>query len=290
MYCFMDAAGRYSHSKDAPLVFAAVGMRSSAVNMIRESLIASAGPGLRKWSDPANNLESAKAVFRLIAKRQLYGAVNIIWKTSPAWERYHKAGQEIYDKGVRRSQEALPYAKSMATMKIHLFGDIMADLYGHILGLNRHLFPQDSKQLQLATVTAVFDSDVQGQASQDMFKNVMESQKELPKTEKETGIRTEFKVSIKTEEEEPLLLLPDYLAGFYYSKRVYGITLGNERSDLLKAVEPAVSKWPPACLRMREGDFNEEYLLESNVFDHVLPKKRRDELLAQFHSGSPDEL
>jgi hypothetical protein len=285
----MDVAGRYSHSKDTPLVFAAVGMRSSAVSMIRESLIASAGAGLRKWSNPSGNAESAKAVFRLIAKRQLYGAVNIIWKTSPAWDRYHDTGQELYDEGVRRSQEAMPYAKSMATMKIHLFGDIMADLYGHILGLNRHLLPQDGKQLQLVTVTAVFDSDIQGQACRDMFENVMGAQKELPRTEKETGIRTEFKISIKTEEEEPLLLLPDYLAGLYYSKRVYGTTLENERSDLLKAVEPVVSKWPSTCLRMREGDFNEEYLLEPNVFDHVLPKKRRDELLKQLHPSSLDE-
>jgi hypothetical protein len=97
--CFLDAAGRYSHSKEAPLVFAAVGMWSSEVDEVRESLIAATKSEPRKWSDTKQDAKHAKAVFRLIAKRQLYGVVHIIWKNTEKWDRYHEDGQTIYNKG-----------------------------------------------------------------------------------------------------------------------------------------------------------------------------------------------
>ena len=165
----------------------------------------------------------------------------------------------------------------------------MADLYGHILGRNRHLLRKENTALQIVTMTAVFDSDIQGQANQDMFKTVIQSLNELPKTEQATGIRSEFKVSIKTEQEEPLLLLPDHLAGYYYSQRVYGETTDNDRRNILHAVEPAIAKWPPTCYRLLEGPFKEEYLLDRNVFDHVLPKKQREELLRQLAGSASSQ-
>lgn len=277
--CFLDAGGRYSHSKDAPLVFAGVGMWSSAVDRVREALLASVPSGLRKWSETEGDVNISKAIFRLMAKRQLYGSVNVIWKTGPAWDRYHQAGQVIYEKGAKKAQEAIPYAKPMATLKIHLFGDVMADLYGHMLGRNRHLLPKNKVPLQNVSVTAVIDSDVHGEVNQRVFKNVLERANDLPNTEHETGIRTEFNVFLKTEQEEPLLYLADHLAGVFYSKRAYGTTSGNDRASLIRAAESAISKWPTTCLRLREGVFDDNYLLEDSVFDHVLPRKKREELL-----------
>jgi len=172
----------------------------------------------------------------------------------------------------------MPYAKPMATLKVHLFGDIMADLYGHIMGRNRHLLRKNGLSLQMVTVTAVFDSDVHGQVNQKIFKDVMEAANDLPKTERETGIRREFQISIKTEQEEPLLYLADHLAGLYYSKRVYGSNVENNRISIINAVDSAISKWPPTCLRVREGPFEDEYLLEDTVFDQVLPKRKRGSL------------
>lgn len=282
--CFLDAAGRYSHNENTPLVFAAIGMRSSDVDRARDALIACTPFGIKKWSKDDGT--TAKAIFRLIGKRQLYGAVNIIWKNTPAWERYHKTGQEIYAKGVKNSQEHIPFAKSMATLKIHLFGDILADLYGHIMGRNRHLLKKGTLPKQSVTVTAVCDSDVHGELNQKIFKDVLEASNELPKTESETGIRTAFNVVLKTEEEEPLLYLPDHLAGFHYSRTAYEGEGKNDRGSTLDAVVALISKWPPPCLRLREEPFEDEYLLEKSVFDHVLPKKKRDQLLLQLKESS----
>lgn len=277
--CFLDVAGRYSHTKDTPLVLAAIGMWSSAVDAVRDSLTTIIKSDFGKWSNPTKDAEIEKAIFRLIAKRQLYGHVEIIWKESPEWEVYHEEGQQIYEKGVRNSQEAIPYAKPMNTLKLQLFGSVMAKLWGHILGLNRYRLPPRSGPLHSVTVTGVFDSDIQGQTNQEIFRTVIEGVDELPRAEEETGIRTLFKVSIKTEQEEPLLLLADHLAGYYYSRKVYGGGLDNDRREMLHAVEPIVEKWPSYCHRVMEGPFKEEYWLKPDVFDYVIPKKQREALL-----------
>jgi len=109
--CFLDVAGRYSHTKDTPLVFAAIGMWSSEVDAVRDSLTTILKSDIGKWSDSTKDPENTKAVFRLIAQRPLCGRIEIIWKESPEGKVFHEEGQEIYEKGVRNSQEALPYAK-----------------------------------------------------------------------------------------------------------------------------------------------------------------------------------
>lgn len=105
---------------------------------------------------------------------------------------------------------------------------------------------------------------------------------ELPQTEEATGIRTIFSPSISTEQNEPLLLLPDHLAGFYYSKKMYGKGLENNRENILDALEPILDKWPSECFRVFEYHFGEKYLLHHEVFDHALPKKQREAFLSEL--------
>ena len=282
MTCFLDVSGRYSHSKEAPLVFAAVGMWSSAVDEVRESLLTAMKSEPRKWSDSGDDADHVKAAVRLIAKRQLYGIVHIIWKDTEKWDLYHQTGQAIYDKGVKNAQEAMTYAKPMATLKLHLFGIVLADLYGHILHQNKYRLKPKSNGLRSVTVTGVFDSDIQGDKNQEIFRRIMGGVTDLPKTEKATGIRTTFSPFISTEQDEPLLLLPDHLAGFYYSKKMYGKGLENSRKDLLHVLEPILEKWPSECFRVFEYHFGEEYLLDPEVFDYVLPEKQREAFLSEL--------
>ena len=67
-------------------------------------------------------------------------------------------------------------------------------------------------------VTAVFDSDIQGEIIQRVWKNVFPKlEREMKQTRERLRISPKIKLEIKTEQEEPLLLLADYLAGYYYS-------------------------------------------------------------------------
>lgn len=54
---FIDAAGRYSHSKAVPIVFAGIVVETKAVNEIRESLLTAAAGHLYKMVQWSRNSE-----------------------------------------------------------------------------------------------------------------------------------------------------------------------------------------------------------------------------------------
>lgn len=280
---FLDVGGRYSHSKETPIVFAAVAVETKAVDEVRESLLAAVKGSLDKWAKSQSGHEGAKSIFRLLAKRQLYWVVRIIWKDTPEWDRYFTAGQQLYDKGVKSAQEPMSYAKPMNTFKLHQFGLVSAELLGFYLRQHRNRLPTKGMPDQQITVTGIFDSDIQGQTNQEMCQKVFAGiQGGLPNTVQATRVKPDFNVSIKTEQEEPLLLLADHIAGYFYSRGAYGLPEENNWGGFLSAIEPLVEKVPACCRKIIEEHFQDEYLLPSTTFDHVLPKKERDAVLEKL--------
>ena len=277
---FLDAAGRYSHSKETPIVFSAVGMKTKNVDEVRKSLMAATKGNCLKWSESEGNHEMAKAIFRILAKRQLLWIARIICKNTPEWDRYFEDGQKLYDKCVKNAQEAASYAKPMNTFKLHQFGLASADLLGVYLGRHTHWLPRSDRPIQRISVNVVFDSDIHGETNRKICQNVFEGlEGDLPETVQATRIEPHFKVSISTEQAEPLLLLPDHMAGYLYSRKTYGVSDENVRRDLLTAVEPLFTQVPLPCYKIIEQNFQEEYLLPPTTFDHVLPKREREALL-----------
>ncbi len=100
---FLDAAGR-SHSKETPIVFSAVAIVAKAVDEVRESLLIVTKGSLVKWSKSEASHEAARAIFRLLAKRQLFWVVRIIWKNTPEWDHYFEDGNQLYEKCVKNAQ------------------------------------------------------------------------------------------------------------------------------------------------------------------------------------------
>ena len=171
----------------------------------------------------------------------------------------------------------------MATFKLHQFGLASADLLGFYLGRHLGKLPRKDGPLQSISVTTVHDSDIQGEANQQVFRDVLNGiQGNLPQTIQATRIKPLFDALIKTEEEEPLLMLPDYIAGYLYSRKAYGLTVGNDKTNLLTAVEALYEQIPKGCYHQREEQFREKYLLPPSTFDHALPKKEREALLEEL--------
>lgn len=276
---FLDAAGRYSHSKETPIVFAGVALETTAIEEVRESLLTITKGNLAKWSADDLRPDTARAVFWLLAKRQLFWLVRIIWKNTPEWDSYFEYGEKLYQKAVKNAQEAAPYAKPMNTFKLHQFGLASADLLGFYMGRHRRKLPPKDGPVESISVTTIHDSDIHGQVNQQVFRDVLNGiQGDLPRTILATRIKPVFDALIKTEEEEPLLLLPDYIAGYLYSRKAYGLADGNDKANLLTAVEALYEQIPKGCYHLLEEQFREKYLLPPTTFDHVLPKKERDAL------------
>lgn len=271
-------------------MFAAVAVETKAVEGLRASLLSVTKGHLAKWSTDNFHVGTARAIFRLLAKRQLFWLVRVIWKNTPEWDSYFEAGERLYQKAVKNAQEAAPYAKPMATFKLHQFGLASAELLGFYLKRHPRNRPQWNESIQSITVKTVHDSDIQGEVNQEVFLNVLNGiQGDLPQTVQETRIKPIFDALIKTEEEEPLLLLPDFVAGYHYSLKAYGRDIGNEKSERITAVQTLYEKIPNDCYYMREEQFGDKYLLPETTFDHVLPKKEREALReALFGMNAPN--
>lgn len=276
---FIDAGGRYSHSKEVPIVFAGLVVETQDVNEIRDSLLMAANGPLCKWSNVKETKECARVIFRLLCERQMIGVVRIVWKNTPEWDQYFIEGQCLYEKAVQKAQKPMPYAKPMATFKLHQFGCVCADLIGFFAKRHLHRLPKKYSPIQPVEVTAVFDSDIQGETNQRVCKIVFaQVEQEMKQTRKQLRISPNIKSEIKTEQEEPLLLLADYLAGYHYSRLAYKSQQENDWIKLLTAVRPMVNKLPTHCHRVTEEQFGEEYLLTPQSFDGILPKKERGEI------------
>lgn len=267
---FIDAAGRYSHSKAVPIVFAGIVVETKAVNEIRESLLTAAAGHLYKWSNGVETQKCASTVFRLIAKRRLLFVVRIVWKNTPEWDEYFLQGQRLYETGVRKEQRALSFAKPMAIFKVHQFGKVCGDLIGFFARKHRHRLPQKESPIQPIEVTAVFDSDIQGasnrQICKDVFANAVTQIKEIPRR---LRIMPNIKPEIMTEQEEPLLILADYLAGYHYSRLAYDKEKEKNWVAVLSATTPMVKRLPLDCQYILDEPFREKYSIPSHAFDQI---------------------
>lgn len=276
---FLDAAGRYSHTKETPIVLCAVGMQTKNVQEIRKCLLKATDGKLVKWSDSEGNAETTHDIFRLLVERKVIWTAQIIWKSTPEWDHYFEEGDRLYKKCVNIAQEAAPYAKPMYIFKLQQFGGASANLLGHYLNRHRLLLPRQNRPVQRITVNAVFDSDIQGETNQKMCQNLFAAlEGDLPQSVQATRISPHFKVSITSEQAEPLLMLPDHIGGYLYSTKTYGHSEQNLRRDFLNAVKPFFEQIPPELYKVNEQAFREAYLLPSNTFDNVLPKKQMEAL------------
>jgi hypothetical protein len=104
-----------------------------------------------------------------MVKRQIAGVVTVVRKESAEWDRYWEAGQILYEKGVKKLQEALPYAKPATTLKFHLYCIAIGQLLGFHFFRNKHLLPKDRLQPLGLAITAICDSDIQGERNIQVF-------------------------------------------------------------------------------------------------------------------------
>lgn len=256
--------------KDVPIVFAGIAIESKAVEEIRESLLTSASGSLCKWSDEQQTRESVSTIFRLLGKRQLLAVVRIVWKDTDEWDRYFAEGQRLYEKGVRLAQRASPFAKPMATFKLHQIAITSKALLDFFAKRNRHRLPHREEPIQPLKVTIVVDSDIQGEDNLQVCTDIFErADPEIHRRPEQIRISPRYKIEIKTEQDEPLLLLADYLAGYHYSRVAYQTQKDPFWTSRLEGINSLVSKVPINCHHVTEEDFREEYFLPADVFDDL---------------------
>ena len=267
-----------------------IAIESGKVDEIREALSIIMGGSAFKWESAYQDIPKAKKIFRLMVKRQLTADVLVIQKTQPKWDEYLKEGEKLYQTGVTKAQEAVPYAKPLETLRQDLYARAIGRLTGlHLRHYKKPLLSSRVVEPFTIQINVICDSDFQGR-NKEVFQQIIENMRNLPQTREAFNILPTFDVDIKAEEDEPLLLLPDFLAGYEYSKVTYGEGTENTWHELLMAIKPIYSQWSGHSLVSDQKPYELDYPISQNTFDRVMPRKDREKLLSSVQDMVDTEL
>ena len=168
----------------------------------------------RKWGD-IDNTSATKMTEAILACSMAISARQIR-KSQPCWDQFWNDGDSFHNFMASAERSKVGFVKSSNVIRYAAFCEGSAHSLGYCLqrhGLPRVVAPNGFFPLEL-NVTS--DTDIQGQGNIDTFRYMWTEYQSRSKMRKKLGV--EFKmqaIELKTEQDEPLLLAPDFIAGCF---------------------------------------------------------------------------
>lgn len=212
----VDIAGRFARDGANLLVTTSgVAIATDRADYVRSLL----PPGLPKWG--RCTFAHAKEIGMIVARECLaVGAVTRDLRT-PAWQRFWEdsAAHELMLNRLQGGKAGLLKPANIARTMALIEGAVVAS--GHAAYLSRAIERANANGPITIGQTLIFDDELGGE-SRDSFMELWNGTRPQPRTQ-EVGVT--FKtcdVRLTTEQDEPLLLLPDYVAGLHHCMHLAG--------------------------------------------------------------------
>jgi hypothetical protein len=206
----VDIAGRFHRAGSNLLVTTGgVAIAADRADYVR-SLLPS---GLPKWGQCT--LTQAKDVVQIVARECLaVGAVTRDLAT-PAWHRFWEdsADHESMLNRVQGGKAGLLKPANIARTIALIDGAVVAS--GHAAYLSKAIERAEANGPVIIDQTLIFDDELGGE-SREFFMELWNGARPQPRTQ---AVGVTFKtcdVRMTTEQDEPLLMLPDYVAGLHH--------------------------------------------------------------------------
>jgi hypothetical protein len=168
----------------------------------------------KKWRDMDNS--SAIRMTEAILAHSMSISARQIRKSQPYWGRFWDEGDQFHSFMASTEKSPVGFVKSSNLIRYAAFGGGRAQSVGHCLkrhGLPRIVAPTGYSPLEL---TVVCDTDIQGQENIDVFRNMWSEYQRHSKVKEVFKVEHQIQaVDFKTEQDEPLLLAPDFVAGCF---------------------------------------------------------------------------
>jgi hypothetical protein len=210
---FADIAGQVSLDTKGSnrITAAAVAIPSIETDALRARVL-----GTPKWRDCTE--EVAAQTVGLIADSASAIAVSSITKNSESWERFWESHKPLHDAIVHQDRAPAGFIKPSNLIRFAILGESFAMALGHAVRIAHRPGIVDYRSRDLIERTIVCDSDVQGDENVSVFKQLWaRSDEDQPQIGK-AGFRfITREVIVTTEQNEPLLLLADFVAGIAHS-------------------------------------------------------------------------
>jgi len=207
---FMDVSGRIARSIDGHQ-FTTIGGVSLETEKL-ESALNNLPKDLPKWE--GSTINDVKKVTEYIRENAIYVAAVCLDKKTEQWPLFWDDADSYHQKIASASKMRTGFVKAANVIRYWLFGQCSAPLIAETIkraGMPKVL---DSNGLGIVEVNIVCDSDIQGTDNISAFKSCLEQFEKSQKKTNSLGLRMILKdLKIDTEQNEPLILLADYIAG-----------------------------------------------------------------------------
>jgi hypothetical protein len=180
----------------------------------------------KKWKD--TNYHSATGILNLLLNDSVCFVVYQLQRTQPAWSVFWSEGKMFYEKLVSeaklqrirgRKKDLMPFMQPGIVMRYYLLSECSSLLLGLSLREGKLSNVVDANRLHPLVLEIVADSDIQGDLNKRQFEKIWRDWGATSRLRDILHVRPQIdSVRIETEEQDPLLLLPDYLAGISHYK------------------------------------------------------------------------
>lgn len=207
----VDVAGRVARETvNAELVSAGgVCLPTGALRGIRRRLPAN----LPKWR---NASETHLRVVLETLFREAFSAVAVIYnKATPQWSAFWETAEVVHSRTAAHAGGSIAFLKAATQVRYLLFLDAAVLTGVHAVRENR--FPNTprpgSRQLEIEE-RHIYDREIDGPDNVDAFRSILDARNATQPLAASLGLRMRAtNIAFETEQDEPLLLLPDYVAG-----------------------------------------------------------------------------
>jgi hypothetical protein len=218
-----DIAGRVSEaSANADRVTACtVCLPTGALKQIRRSVV-----GMPKWRDCCD--DDVIRMINLLHRETLSICVISLAKNVDAWARFWTEGTEAHQRLSNEARGSISILKPGMLVKYALFSQASTLSVGHAVKLGAIVRASPLARRLQVNESHIYDNDIEGNEATDAFADIWRKRNEHQPLVQSLGLELKARtLRLTTEEQEPLLLLPDYVAGIAHAKHSAADTLSN---------------------------------------------------------------
>jgi len=207
---FSDIAGRVAQDTKGSnrVTAAAIAVETQRVPTVRSLIVENP----LKWRDSTSR--DAEAVAELLIHEAAAVSAVTVQKDTEAWRKFWLDSRPLQKAIVAQDRQPAGFARPANVVTYWLFSYAFALATAHAIKIGPRNRILDYRGREAIERTIVCDSDVKGDENIDVFKSLWERHDGSQPRMEQLGLRFYTRdVLVTTEDEEPLLLWADYLAG-----------------------------------------------------------------------------
>lgn len=207
-----DTSGQVRRDNDSPvLTMAGVAIANENADAVRAAVQKRLSG---KWRDGA--LPGFTIAQNIIVNQTLPVAVTHMTGISQErWQAFWDDGQRIADRLKEESGQSAPFAAGDSTSRLLLFATIFAHCATLVLKRRGWKNPAPPSRRDTVEFSAVFDTDIHNPEARAVLTETLKRWAKASRFAQFANLDMEIAACFQTEQEEPLILLADYVAGAF---------------------------------------------------------------------------